>query len=145
MGKVGRHAQGVPAHTWVTTLLQWGALLLYVAYLVSTSVGGLTPMASRVILWASAKSALSIVIMARLAWTGRRQAQRLWVSMQVLICRQGLCTRPATNSAIAEQPRNHNKYPPPTFQTGFHQSPANLCVLQACYWSLSVFKRGTPG
>ena len=86
-------------HTWTTVLLQWSALLLCVAYLVSTSVGGLAPVASRVIRWASArhKPALSIVVMARLDWTGRRQTQQLWVGTQVLACRQSLRPHPATS------------------------------------------------
>ena len=97
-GGVSRSAQGAPAHTWATALLQWSALLLCVAYLVSTSIGGLNPVASRVIHWASTrhKPALSIVIMARLAWTRRRQAQRLWAGMQAFVHRQALHPRPAT-------------------------------------------------
>ena len=95
--KVSRGAQGVPPHTWATALFQWSVLLLCVAYLVSTSVGGLAPVASRVIRWASTrhKPALSAVVMARLTWTGRGQAQWLWVGAQVLICRQALCLHPA--------------------------------------------------
>ena len=46
---------------------------------------------------------------------------------------------------VADWPRNHNMHPPPTLQTGFHWSPANLCVLQAHCWNLSVFWQGTPG
>ena len=42
-GKVNQSAQGAPAHTWAITLLKWSMILLCVAYLVSTSVGGLTP------------------------------------------------------------------------------------------------------
>ena len=82
-GEVGRSTQGAPAHTWATVLFQWSALLLCVAYLVSTSMGGLAPVASRVIRWISArhKPALSVVVMERLAWTG---------------CRQALCLHPAT-------------------------------------------------
>ena len=83
-GEVGQSTQGAPVHTWATVLLQWSALLLCVAYLVSTSVGGLTPVASRLIRWAFArhKPALSIVVMARLTWTGCRQAQQLWAGAQ---------------------------------------------------------------
>ena len=55
VGKVSQCAQGALAHTWATTLLQWSALLLCVAFLVSTSMGGLAPVASRVICWASAR------------------------------------------------------------------------------------------
>ena len=75
-GQVGRRAQGVLTHTWVTVLLQWSALHLFVAYLVSTSVRSLAPVASRVIRWASArhKPAISIVFMARLA------LDRVWAS-----------------------------------------------------------------
>ena len=96
-GKVGWSAQGAPAHTWATTLLQWSPLLLCVTYLVSTSIGGLTPVARRVSHWASArhKPALSIVVMARLAWTGHGQDQWLWAGMQVLVCRQALRLHPA--------------------------------------------------
>ena len=88
-GEVGRSAQWVPAHTWATVLLQWSALVLFVAYLVSTSVGGLSAVASRVIRWTSArhKPALSAVIVARLACAEHRQAQRLWVGAQALIHR----------------------------------------------------------
>ena len=68
--EVGWSAQGTPAHTWATEFLQWSAPPLCVAYLVRTSVGGLAPVASRVIRWASArhKPALSAVVMARLDW-----------------------------------------------------------------------------
>ena len=98
MCEVGQSTLGALAHTWATALFQWSALLLCVAYLVSTSVGGLAPVASRVIRWASArhKPALSVVVMARLAWTGCRQAQWLWAGMQVLVLRQALWPRPAT-------------------------------------------------
>ena len=98
MVKVSQSAQGAPAPTWVTALLQWSAFLLCVAYLVSTSVGGLTPVASRVIRWASTrhKPVLSVVVMARLTWTGRRQAQQLWVGNQALVCRQALHPRHST-------------------------------------------------
>ena len=98
VGKVGQSAQGVPAQTWATVFLQWSALLLCVAYLVSTSVGGLAPVASRVICWASTrhKPALSVVIMARLAWTGHWQSQRLWAGAQVFIRRQALRPHLAT-------------------------------------------------
>ena len=98
VGKVGRHAQGMLAHAWATVLLQWSALLLCVAYLASTSVGGLTPVSSRVIRWASTrhKPALSTVVMAKLVWTGHGQAQRLWAGAQALICKQALRLHPAT-------------------------------------------------
>ena len=98
VGEVSRSAQGALVHTWGTVLLQWSALLLCVAYLVSTSVGGLASVASRVICWASArhKPALSIVIMARLTWTGCGQAQWLWAGTQVLVRRQALRLRLAT-------------------------------------------------
>ena len=97
-GEVGRSTQGALAHTWATALLQWSTLLLCVAYLVSTSVGGLAPVASRVIRWASTrhKPALSVVVMARLTWAGRWQAQRLWAGVQALVRRQALRPRPAT-------------------------------------------------
>ena len=97
-GKVSHRAQGAPAHTCATMLLQWSMLLLCVAYLVSTSMGGLTSVAGRVICWASARHnpALSVVIMTRLAWTGCGQAQWLWVGAQVLIRRQVLHPCPAT-------------------------------------------------
>ena len=97
-GEVGWSAQGAPAHTWATAFLQWSAPPLCVAYLVRTSVGGLAPVASRVIRWASArhKPALSAVVMARLTWTGCGQAQWLWVVAQVLIRRHTLCPHPAT-------------------------------------------------
>ena len=96
--EVSQSAQGVLAHTWATALLQWSALLLCVAYLVSNSVGGLAPVASRVIRWASTrhKPALSTVVIARPAWTGHGQAQRLWVGAQALVHRQALCPHPAT-------------------------------------------------
>ena len=99
VGEVSRSAQGAPVHTWVTELLQWSTLLLCVAYLVSTSMGGLAPVASRVIRWASArhKPALSVVVMARLARTGHGQAQRLWASAWALIRRQALHPHPATS------------------------------------------------
>ena len=99
-GKVSRSTQGVLVHTWVTMLLQWSAILLCVAYLMSTSVGDLAPVANRVIHWASArhKPALSAVVMARLAWTGHGQAQRLWVGAQALVYRQALRPHPATGA-----------------------------------------------
>ena len=109
-GEVSRSAQGALAHTWATVLLQWSTILLCVAYLVSTSVGGLAPVASRVIRWASTrhKPALSVVVMARLAWTRHGQAQRLWVSTQALVPRQALRLHPATvmlNSRIRVRER----------------------------------------
>ena len=92
-------------HTWATALLQWSVILLCVAYLVSTSVGGLAPVASRVIRWASArhKPALSVVVMATLAWTGHGQAQWLWAGTQALACRQALRPCPATYQEVYDR------------------------------------------
>ena len=88
-GKVTWSAKGVLAHTWAAALLQWSAILLCVAYLVSTSVVGPGPVSIRVIRWASTrhKPAISIVIMVKLAWTRHKQAQRLWVGAQTLVRR----------------------------------------------------------
>ena len=74
------------------------ALILILVYLIMSSVNELVTIASRVIRWASAwhRPALSIAVTARLAWTGHRQAQRLWVSARALVRRQVLRPRSAT-------------------------------------------------
>ena len=76
-GEVGQCTPRVPVpSTWGTALLQCSALLLCVVYLVSTSMGNLAPMASKVIRWASGrhKPALRVAIMERLTWA--RDVQR---------------------------------------------------------------------
>ena len=56
-GELGNCAHWVlVATTWGTALLQWSALLLSAAYLVSTSMSNRAPVASRVIRWASARN-----------------------------------------------------------------------------------------
>ena len=71
---------------------------LILIYLIVSSVDELITVASRVIRWASAwhRPAFCVVATARLAWTGRGQAQRLWASARALVRRQVLRPRPAT-------------------------------------------------
>ena len=87
---------------WGELLNRRNALLLVVVYLAIASANDLAPVASRVIRWAFAWNGpvLSVVVMARLAWTGRGQAQRLWVRERALVHRQALCPRPATNGDL---------------------------------------------
>ena len=80
VGGVGSHVHQAPVPTmWGITLHQWSALLLCMAYLVTTSTSNLTLIASSVIHWAFYRynPALIAVIMARLARAGHGQAQRL--------------------------------------------------------------------
>ena len=99
MGKLGQRAARAPTHSWMGALLDRRvALVLMLVYLIVSSVDELATVASRVIRWASAwhRPAFCVVATARLAWTGRGQAQRLWVSARALVRRQVLRPRPAT-------------------------------------------------
>ena len=71
---------------------------MVMVYLAIASMNDLTPVASRVIHWASTwnRPVLSVVVMVCLAWTWRGQAQRLWASAHALVHRHALCPRPAT-------------------------------------------------
>ena len=99
VGKISGYMPQVPVlTTWGVAFLQRSMLLLCMVNLVITSMSDLTPVASRVIRWASSrhKPALSAVIMARLAWVRCGQVPWLWAGMQVLICSQALRLHPAT-------------------------------------------------
>ena len=98
-GELGRCAVRAPTRGWMGALLDRRvALVLMLVYLIVSSVDELATVASRVIRWASAwhRPAFCVVATARLAWTGRGQAQRLWASARALIRRQVLRLRPAT-------------------------------------------------
>ena len=98
-GKLGQRAACVSTRCWTGALLDRRvALVLMLVYLIASSVDELATVASRVIRWASAwhRPAFCVVATARLAWTGRGQAQRLWASARALVRRQVLRPRPAT-------------------------------------------------
>ena len=98
-GELGQRAARVSTRCWTGALLvRRVALVLMLVYLIASSVDELATVASRVIRWASAwhRPAFCVVAMARLAWTGRGQAQRLWASARALVRRQVLRPRPAT-------------------------------------------------
>ena len=99
MGEVRRHAEYTPACTWGTAILTLRSMvLLSVIYLVLSRVNDLTPVASKIIHWASAwnKPALRTVILAYFSWTRRSQAQQLWASVRALAHRHALCLHPVT-------------------------------------------------
>ena len=72
MGEVGQRTSRITACAWWTVFLSGrNALLLVVVYQVVTSMNDLTPVASRVIHWASTwnRPVLSAVVIVCLAWT----------------------------------------------------------------------------
>ena len=80
--------------------LRWGPLLLCVAWLTYVGLGGLAPVVSGAIRWASARTrpVLTTAAAAYLAWISRGQAQRLWMGALTFIRRNAPRKCPATST-----------------------------------------------
>ena len=76
---------------------------MVVVYLVVASIHNFSPVASRVIHWASTwnRPVLSAVVMVCLAWTWHGQSQRVWASACTLVHRHALRPHPATHLSLS--------------------------------------------